>query len=335
MAAVLFRRSKYYVGLPWLRSIELHNLSLRQDLLVASTHPEKTLLTATQDKSSVTAGVLNETLVSSTSSKVFWTNDDDINFSKPLLTLDTNCITPEEHSALMKQGYHIDPNERWLPYNLNFTWPQNGEFNHTFPESMGARQCFYGISYMYLITIEAYIADLFTGILNPPNVWLSAGFGSFKGPLALQMMYNFGNVDFDRVERTFANISESMTSYIRLNSPSGYSSPAVGDVTETKTCIAIRWGWIALPAGLVLATLAFFVLMIIETKPSLLRPDLWKSSPCGLLYHSLADVNGKPPVLRDDNGVQGLEFMEAFVETAVVRLQNPAASMAKLEIKAS
>jgi hypothetical protein len=80
--------------------------------------------------------------------------------------------------------------------------------------------------------------------------------------------------------------------------------------------------------------MAFFVLMVDETKPSLLRPDLWKSSPCGLLYHSLVNVEGRPPVLRDDNGVQGLEFMETFVKTAVVRLQNPAASIAKLEIKA-
>ena len=80
-----------------------------------------------------------------------------------------------------------------------------------------------------------------------------------RGPQILQTIYNYGDVSFNRVNSTFQNISDSITSFFRQNSFSKYSNPAKGVVIHDQTCLSVRWAWLAFPSILVLLTLIFFI----------------------------------------------------------------------------
>jgi hypothetical protein len=63
----------------------------------------------------------------------------------------------------------------------------------------------------------------------------------------LLAIYNNGNLCFEDLNETFANISDSLTQHVRQNGMKNFSSPAYGLVLHEQTCIRIRWrGWLNL-----------------------------------------------------------------------------------------
>lgn len=106
--------------------------------------------------------------------------------------------------------------------------------------------------------------------------------------LNLLQVYDFGNVSLESLNSTFQNISQSITTYMRDTGDPNHSDPVRGIVLHAQTCLGVRWGWLALPAALVVMTLLFFIVMIIQTRPTGNRAQIWKSSPLALIYH------GKP-----------------------------------------
>jgi hypothetical protein len=235
---------------------------------------------------SVEAGKLTETLLNTST-----------NWGVPYLgsfisyILDTQCINTDERTMLIKGGYNIDPQQRWLGYNVTFDM-----FNltsNTFPESMAVRSCIYGSDEIFEQSLSYWFGPTLAGFVTGPWLFPEAPLGQFEGSQALQTIYNYGNVGFDTVAQTFENVSISLTNYMRQNGISNFSVPAIGIATQDRTCVAIRWAWLTYPAALVALTLLFFVLMVLQTWPSPTsakgqnNPGIFKSNPLPLLYHGL------------------------------------------------
>ena len=137
-----------------------------------------------------------------------------------------------------------------------------------------------------------------------------------KGPQSLQTIYNYGNVTFDRVDETFQNISDSITSFIRQSKFSNWSNPAEGVTMRDQVCLSVRWPWLVLPAVLVLLTVIFFIAIIVDTRPTGNRAPIWKSSPLALLLHGF-ELPNKPAANIDE-----LNDMEELAKGIIVRFSS-------------
>ena len=236
---------------------------------------------------SIEAGKLTETLLS-TSTSTGWGYPSEGGFMQYMI--DTECINTVERTMLLEGGYKIDPQQRWLGYNVTFNiWNLT---SNTFPESMAFRSCMYGIDGIFVESLAYWFGPAFSGDVVGPWNAPEEPLGTFEGLQALQTIYNYGNVSFESVTQTFENISISLTNWMRQNGVANYSVPAVGIATQDRTCVAIRWAWLTYPAALVALTLCFFVLMVLQTWPSPTArgqnsPGIFKSNPLPLLYHGL------------------------------------------------
>ncbi len=100
-----------------------------------------------------------------------------------------------------------------------------------------------------------------------------------------------------------------MTNAIRA---SGGGVPVRGTAYEMSTFVHIRWGWITLPATVVLMTGAFLAAAMLKSRTT--RTKLWKSSALAMLFHGLdgdtrkraldSDSLRKVKVRLDDDGVR-------------------------------
>lgn len=233
-----------------------------------------------------------------------------------LATIDTECITPLEKSSLASAGYLVEPNVHWLPYHLAFD-PAIVS-NSSFPSSMLEHGCLYVIDDWFVSSLwGSYLTHFFNGTINgfeDENKQINY----FNGPQNLQTIYNYGNISFDRVNSIFQNISDAMTTYIRQNGQDNHSNPALGLVMHDETCLEVRWGWLALPAVLVLGTIVFFAAMVIETRPTGGRAHIWKSSPLALIFHGLDEPNS----LQTTRVLEENDDMEQRAKEIIVRLAN-------------
>jgi len=86
----------------------------------------------------------------------------------------------------------------------------------------------------------------------------------------------------------FANISSSMTTYIRQHGDVSSSAPAPGKVLTTETCIHVRWALLSYPAALASCTILFFIAMVARAthEKEGTNHDL-KAEPLALLFHGL------------------------------------------------
>lgn len=255
---------------------------------------------------SVEKGILSETLLDSTD---HWGYSPLAQYAM----IDTHCVTHEEKRSLEDSGYTVMQGERWLPYNLTIHVVQAsvpGNLGHGFVESISRRNCIYFYDYqldtsIYLWTVYGRHA-LFHG-----TVYGSLGENDFEGSVIAKAFYQFGNVEFDHVQDLFQNITDSMTTYMRQTAHSAFSEPAQGHVEQSKTCVDVRWPWIAFPAALLLIASGFLFLLAIETRTGSNGPAIWKSSPLALLYHGFATPtdtvgdksNGRPDLCS----IRGME----------------------------
>ena len=229
--------------------------------------------------------------------------------------IDTLCLNDYEREKILDEGYHIEQDERWLAYNLSSDLPsQEISSNSSFPASMLFNGCIYIIDNLFVASLwESYLEEFFNS-----SVQGVAGFNGeierLNGSQNLAAIYNYGNVSFDRVDSTFRNISDSITSFFRQNSFSKFSDPAIGTAMHDQTCLSVRWAWLAFPSTLVLFTLVFFVALLIETGPIERRAPIWKSSALALIFHGL----DRPDENRAN--VLDMDEMERMAKTVVIRL---------------
>jgi hypothetical protein len=90
-------------------------------------------------------------------------------------------------------------------------------------------------------------------------------------------------------------LAKTMTNAMRA---SGGAVPVLGTAYERSTYVHIRWGWIALPAIVVLMTGAFLAAAMLRSRTT--RTKLWKSSALAMLFHGL-DVDTRKMALDSDS----------------------------------
>lgn len=169
--------------------------------------------------------------------------------------VDQTCLDAYERQGLTNAGSTLNQNAHWLPYNITFdpliefnttsSQPQNMSANASFPESMLVHECLYALDKLFTDTLwTGYMVDMFTGTVkgNIGNESFAGTVTQLNGSEALQTMYNYGNMSFDRVNQVFGNVSESMTDFFRLQTLRKYNSPAQGLVFEGQTCLGVRRG---------------------------------------------------------------------------------------------
>lgn len=115
-----------------------------------------------------------------------------------------------------------------------------------------------------------------------------------EGDLWLENLYRNGTADIDSVNKYMDGLTTSLSANIRTRGDdTPGSSYAAGTPMVSKTCVRVRWGWIALPASLLALALGFLVaLMVVVRKREAEqghRVGAWKSSALVPLFHGLDD----------------------------------------------
>lgn len=193
--------------------------------------------------------------------------------------IDTHCLTPQDIDELTDKGYSINKTYRWLPYQAN---PEvDSETDLSLTNSLLARKCLYLVEYsLGTSTIPYIISENFNGALRTATGTLwgdgSMVVDTFDGLQTLQHIYDYGRIDFDRIQQTFSNISDSLTTWIRTRGHENYSDPAVGQVFHYATCIQVRWQWMLFLLSIVLLTMLLFIVTVCSM--ALTQFPAWKAS---------------------------------------------------------
>lgn len=228
--------------------------------------------------------------------------------------LDTQCVSAQQVDFLTSRGYEMHNTTRWIPFYgdvsaghtmeqlVSDEWPEN-------LESLLRDKCVYIIS-PELINKVGYgngmgafnlnpAASLFVGtvrglVKDKDESRLEDIYTIFDGPEVIQNIYDYGRVDFERVQSVFRNISDSLTTYLRTHGNASHSEPATGQVQHYATCLGIQWPWITLPAVLAVLTILFLVLVVEST--GRLDTPVWKASLLPWILDGASEVeNSKLP----------------------------------------
>ncbi|KAI8966263.1 hypothetical protein F5Y11DRAFT_365841 [Daldinia sp. FL1419] len=232
----------------------------------------------------VKGGHLTERLLTQ-SGDVQWGSDPIQNAG--LGMVDTQCLMPQDKTALIRLGYVIHDTLRWLPYNASFDAGGDNSIAINTTSSLLAKECLYFMNNGFSSSFGPWaIGSHFLAALrgvggndNADGMTIS----SFEGPDIIKSLYDYGRVDFKRVQEVFSNISESLTTYIRTNGNPNYSEPAVGQALHYAICIRVQWQWVAFPSFLAFMTLLLFVWTVCSKK--LRYFPAWKSSPLPWLIY--------------------------------------------------
>ncbi|KAI1203492.1 hypothetical protein F5X97DRAFT_318144 [Nemania serpens] len=192
-------------------------------------------------------------------------------------TVDLSCVTTEELFQLKAVGYMIDSDQKWLGFNATWDLSRSVSADAPFPQSLQAHGCLFSFSQSAYDNLRRnFLGDYFSGFLDstfspePLQHVLS-------GPQSLQQIFNYGNVTFERIDTIFSNVAQAMTVLARQAGAQNRSEDVLGDVNSSKTCLRVRWPWIAFPAALGAISWAFFALVLWVQHGSDWLPA-WKSS---------------------------------------------------------
>ena len=240
-------------------------------------------------------------------------------------SVDMQCITEAQKTLLRREGYNFDSKTRWLPYNVSVTpsetaagtvveGPSAGhgltyysdDYTRNYTDatlSIVPAKCIYTYDGSAARSLVSWLADYFNGtvISAPGGTGVNVdGKATTSGPAALLLnLYDSGNVTLNSMSRTFGNMTDSITTYLRQNGGGPFDGPATGVVTHNETCVRIRWAWLTFPAALAVMVLVFFAAMVYGTSQAGLeaRRHDFKSSALPLVYHGL-DADAQEDLAR-------------------------------------
>ena len=130
----------------------------------------------------------------------------------------------------------------------------------------------------------------------------------------LVTLYNNGNISFDSIEDTFANISDIMTAWIRTHGNTTYSEDATGQVLHYATCLSVRWLWLSFPAALALLTPSFLIIVAVIIHRQ--NAPVWKSSVLTWIMHGASGFSSNKAI----DGIATTAAMELAAKQIVVTL---------------
>ncbi|KAK4500896.1 hypothetical protein PRZ48_009088 [Zasmidium cellare] len=273
-------------------------------------------------------GALKETLLAQTPNS-------DITFGMPrsstsMTTINATCLTPKQRGFLAAQGYPINASTEFVPYNLSGQpstldaipkWVSNDTELNDFEKAAQKQGCMYIIEHGFVQGLLPYLNRVSSGNLTGDWDTYGGAMAMFEGPQMLQTLYNFGDYGFNRTESLFQNISESLTKHMRTHSginasanPFNLDAPAIGLVWQDKTCLTVRWPWLALSWALVALTLVVFVQVMLTQGYVAEDVRTWKSSTLPLMYYAHQDPNGRGPSDPVDYASQDVSRLEGLAK---------------------
>lgn len=194
--------------------------------------------------------------------------------------------------------------------------------NTSLPLDIIPAECIYSMSYIAKASILTYLDEFFTGALGP---W--GGQYGPEGPSQIRA-FNDSYASFASVNQTFANIAEALTMRVRIHGEPKASDtarqiidkPALGLVFEEKTCVQVRWAFLAFPAALVILTTTFLVVVVSQSARTSAVTTGWKSSLLSMVFHGFS-MDGRYPENGDGEvGPSNLREMESVAKKAMDKL---------------
>lgn len=278
--------------------------------------------------------------------------------------VDLACINDTSRHNLHDLGYEFDDSTRWLPYNVcvgtevnTTTLKYSTWFNMTeiapYTDAAAAsgfytgsssnwnlsnkgleivpQECIYQNPDALGISLYLYLQSYFTGNVSV----YEDDHTEYYGPMVPMSVFLSGATDnnlngsLEKVQYLMQNITDSMTTYIRMNGDVSMSDPVTGTASYTTICVHVRWGWIALDAAFVVLLLVFFLALLVDapSKKSMRiysRHNL-KSSALATLFHGL-DVSVQERAL-DVGYFNTLEAIEEIAKDQSVVLQQTRCGM--------
>ncbi|OAL53836.1 hypothetical protein IQ07DRAFT_321033 [Pyrenochaeta sp. DS3sAY3a] len=243
-------------------------------------------------KANMTNGVLEETLIHQTGPGEHW--DANTNPRKRAL-VDLQCGSQAQKEWLRNSGLTVGNDTRWRGLNVSMVVLDalDSPIGQCPTDDTRDEACLpvldllksgcvyaYGQTFMtaFELTVLLDLTGLINGFLDAPTT-----ISSYNGPQILQHVYNFGSLEFERIDSIFRNASTAFTNHIRRTGHENFSTPAVGVVSEYAVCIEIQWIWLLMPA--LLAVLTIFLLLICALLTWLDGAPVWKSSPLAFMLH--------------------------------------------------
>lgn len=279
----------------------------------------------------VSAGVVLETMMRHTPFETLRNVSSVRGWNEPVLLVNTSCLSPEERSNFMHEGYSIT--QSWIRYNspLNVTrfdshnpdsiWHNTGA---EYPASMDARGCIYMFGPYLDLSLQMFFdkSNLFDGIVAGAGTSCEDVYrclDSFSGPIELQGLYNSSKVSFAGINQTFENIATGFTNYMRQNGNANYSAPAEGIVWHYATCLNVNWHWVALPASLVaLTSLVLLPLTVLFTARA--EVPVWKAHPLPFILRGPFVDEDSLPDEHGPRNAHSVNSLESMVREVSVRL---------------
>lgn len=177
------------------------------------------------------------------------------------------------------------------------------------------------MDYPSVSSITGYLDTYLSGTINP-----GANGASTDGPPQIRTIFNDTYASFDSVNYTFASVAEGITLRIRKYvQPSALPAarPVRGVVHEEKTCVDVRWPFLAFPAAVVVFTTLFLVIVIGQSALGTNTVSAgWKSSLLPIAFGGLtADTSGHARLDGEaEGGGSNLKEMETVSKRTTVNL---------------
>lgn len=236
------------------------------------------------------------------------------NIANYMSVVDLECIDSQQKQSLQDIGYRINETTEFLPYNISFDHDYNNEDRWTAEGNSSTLsnaimqivppKCIYSESIVTEQSLFIFFDNFFTGNMSMgPAVDVKPG-------QVINQIFIKESQTLEGISDVFRNISQAMTTVMRMTGAVERSDPAVGQVFRLKTCVDVQWEWLAFPTSLVVLTLVFFVGVLVKTRPTSQTNDHdYKSSVLALLLHGL-----EPRTI--DRGIGGLERASAIAKEA-------------------
>lgn len=229
--------------------------------------------------------------------------------------VNVKCLNAQDRKSLVDAGYEVE-GKSWIPYNITVDGVTGKYSTGSDVESSNgtvSRRCIYQFAATARHSIGYFLAGFLNGTITPGSYSYE-----FRGSAQLQALYNEANLTFDRIDETWRNLSDSITTYIRHHGGANLSALVVGEPFRLQTCVHIQWPFLAYPAALVLLAIIFFISMIIETRGTETSRHDWKSSPLALLFHGL----DRDAIINRDEMAESVRAseMEKIAKQTPVRL---------------
>lgn len=214
-------------------------------------------------------------------------------------SINKSCLTKKQSSALRDMGYSPDEDGPWMAYNGSadvnrISLPSNLA---DIEQELLDQHCIYAVDLFFANGLDQYLSSsTFAGNVTG-DTSTSSQVASWAGPQLLLTIFNFRDISFERTQAVFRNLSLSLTNHMRVNpgladqrSTGSFNflqsnTPAPGLAYTTKTCLRVRWGWLAFPTILAALTLLFFTGVILNSSGLTFDVRTWKSSPLPLLFY--------------------------------------------------